>query len=99
MRWLRFLSKLAFVCNVFFLLAFSIQLTNWIKDEQLESTIVVIGYVMGFLINPITIICYFFTAISYRKGLKEIPAWLIVANIMFLIIQAFFILYLNAASK
>jgi hypothetical protein len=96
MRWLLFLSRLAFICNIFFLLAFSIQLSNWIKDEQLTSTIVVLGYVMGFTLNPVVNLCYLFTAIIARKKLSIVPSWLIVANVLFLIIDAFYILYINS---
>ena len=95
MRWLLSLSRLAFICNLFFLLAFSLQLSNWIRDEQLVSTIVVIGYVMGFLLNPVTNLCYAFTGIIARKKLTIVPAWLIVANVLFLVIDAFYILYIN----
>lgn len=98
MRWLLSLSRLAFICNLFFLLAFSIQISNWIKDEQLISTIVVIGYVMGFLINPLANFCYLFTVILARKRLAIVPAWLIVANVLFLVIDAFYILYINSQS-
>ena len=95
MRWLLFLSRVAFICNICFLVAFSIQLTRWISDEQLTSTIVLIGYVMGFILNPFVNISYLFTAIVSRSKLKNIPAWLITANIFFLVIQVLYIFYLN----
>jgi len=98
MRWLLKLSRLAFICNLFFLLAFSIQITNWVREEEITSTIVVIGYVMGFLLNPVTNICYLFTAVIARKKLSIVPAWLIVANVLFLVIDAFYILYINSNS-
>jgi len=96
MRWLLSLSRLTFVCNLFFLIAFSLQLSNWIKDEQLVSTAVVIGYVMGFLLNPVTNICYLITALLSRNRLATVPSWLIVANVLFLVIDAFYILYINS---
>ena len=77
------------------LLAFSLQLSKWIKNEELTSTIIVIGYVMGFFLNPVANSCYFFTSVISRKKLAIIPAWLIVANVLFLVIEAFYILYLN----
>lgn len=95
MRWLLKLSRLAFISNVFFLLAFSLQLSKWIKEEEIISTVVIIGYVMGFLLNPLTNICYLSFAIVARKKLEIVPLWLIVANILFLVIDAFYILYLN----
>jgi hypothetical protein len=35
-------------------------------------------------------------AIVARKKLAIVPSWLIVANALFLVIDAFYILYLNA---
>ena len=95
MRFILFLSRIAFICNICFLFAFSLQLTKWIHNEQLSSTIVVAGYVMGFVINPLVIIIYFLTFLISRKTLKGVPSWLITANILFFVIQILYILYLN----
>ena len=95
MRWILKLSRLAFICNIFFLLAFSLQLSSWIKNEQLTSTVVLIGYVMGFLLNPVANISYLAFGIFSRKSLQIVPSWLIVANVLFLVIDAFYILYIN----
>ena len=97
MRWLLFLSRLAFICNIFFLLAFSLQLSNWVKEEQITSTIVILGYVMGFSLNPIVNLCYLVTGIISRKKLAIVPLWLIVANVLFLVIDAFYLLYINVS--
>jgi hypothetical protein len=67
MRWLLKLSRVAFICNIFFLLAFSLQLTKWISDEQLTSTILIIGYVMGFILNPLANFSYLVFGIFSRK--------------------------------
>jgi len=98
MRWLLKLSRLAFICNLFFLLAFSLQISNWVKNEEITSTVVVVGYVMGFLLSPVTNFCYLVFAIVARSKLKVVPAWLIVANALFLVIDAFYILYINSRS-
>ncbi len=95
MRWLLVLSRIAFICNICFLIAFSLQLTKWISNEQITSTIVLIGYVMGFLLNPFVNLAYAVTAILPGKKLSIIPAWLITANILFLVIQLLYIFYLN----
>jgi hypothetical protein len=96
MRWLLKLSRLAFVCNLLFLFAFSLQLSSWVRDPDVTDYIITIGFVMGFVINPVTNLCYFFTALISRKKLTIVPAWLIVANILFLVIDAFYILYINS---
>ena len=95
MRWLLFISRLAFICNVCFLIAFSLQLTNWIRDEQLTSTIILIGYVMGFLLNPVLNVIYLAVFSLSRSRLAIVPTWLITANILFLVIQILYLFYLN----
>lgn len=94
-RWLLVLSRVAFICNICFLLAFSIQMTDWIKNEDITSMIALIGYVMGFILNPLLVICYLMVFIISRKKLKAVPSWLLTANILFLVIQILYILYLN----
>ena len=92
---LLFFSRVAFLCNICFLIGFSVQMTNWIKNEDITSMIAMIGYVMGFIINPVLVLSYLVVLIFSRKRLKAIPSWLITANILFLVIQILYILYLN----
>jgi hypothetical protein len=95
MRWLLFLSKLAFICGVFFLLAVSLLITDWIKDPTTESTIITIGYLMGMIILPVTNLCYLAVLLVKRKLREYVPVWLIVANLFFLLFLIYFIFYLN----
>ena len=95
LRWLLVLSRVAFICNICFLIAFSIQMTDWIRNEDITSMIALIGYVMGFILNPLLIVCYFLIFIISRNKLKIVPSWLITANILFLVIQILYIFYLN----
>ena len=95
MRWLLFLSRLAFICNIFFVLAILIQVTNWISQEAITSTIAITGYLMVALLNPLVNISYLVLLMFGKKFWTVIPSWLIIANIVFLIMQFFYILYLN----
>ena len=47
MKWLLFLSRLAFICGLCFLLSLSLLVRNWTNDDAITSTIIMIGYVMG----------------------------------------------------
>src|SRR5258706_11248206 len=94
MRWLLFLSRLAFICGIFFLLAVSLQMSNWSKDEAITSSIILIGYIMGLFIIPLVNLCYLIVLIL-RKKLEPVPLWLSLANLLFLFLQLFFIFYLN----
>lgn len=94
-RWLLFLSRVAFICNFFFLLAFSLQLSHWIRNEDLTAMIIIIGYVLGFIVNPLVNLFYLLLFILRKKFWLFIPSWLMTANVLFLAIQILYILYLN----
>ena len=95
MRWLLFLSRLAFICGVFFLLSVSLLMQEWISDENLKSTIITIGYFMGMIIIPIVNLSYVIVFLIKRKIREFVPLWLISINFLFLLALLFFIFYLN----
>jgi hypothetical protein len=94
MRWLLFLSRLAFICGIFFLLTVSLQINNWSQDETITQTIIFIGYVFGLLMVPIINICYL-VVLMVKKTLWPVPLWLSLCNLLFLILQFIYIFYLN----
>jgi len=95
MRWLLFLSRLAFICNLIFIPAFILQIENFISDPDLSSYIIIIGFVFAVLFNPLANLCYLVLFFANRKSLSIVPGWLIVINILFLILQLIFLLFLN----
>jgi hypothetical protein len=95
MRWLLFLSRLAFICGIFFLLSVSLLIKDWTGDEAITSTIITIGYAIGLLVVPLVNICYLAVLLIKRKLTEYVPVWLVTANILFLFILCFYIFYLN----
>ena len=95
MRWLLFLSRLAFICGIFFLLSLSLLIWDWIKDESLISTIITIGFFMGMIIVPITLIAYLVLWLIRKKPAAFVPRWLIIANILVLLLLLGYIYYNN----
>ena len=95
MRWLLFLSKLAFICNLIFVPAFILQIKDFIHNQNLSSYIIIIGFVLAFLFNPISNFCYLFFFFVNKKKLSIVPGWLIVINILFLFLQVVFLLLMN----
>jgi hypothetical protein len=95
MRWLLFLSRLAFICGIFFLLSISLLIRNWAKDEAISSTIIIIGYFIGLIAVPVVNLCYLGVLIIKRKLSAYVPSWLITANIFFLLILIVYIFYFN----
>lgn len=99
MRWLLFLSRLAFICGLFFLLSISLLLRNWAQDDAIVSTIIIIGTVIGAVVVPLVNICYL-VVLFWKRDLKSfVPPWIITANILFLLIFAFYIYYQNGQNN
>ena len=95
MRWLLFLSRLAFICNVFFLLAVSLQLFRWFQNQDAEATVIILGYVMVLFFNPVANLCYLFLFFRSPAKLQAVPKWVMVANALFLLFQILYIIFLH----
>jgi hypothetical protein len=95
MRWLLFLSKLAFICNLAFLVSFLFRVTNWLTNHDIEAYIIIIGWVLSAVFNPIVVFIYLIVFWTKRKKLSIVPVWLIVMNILFLFLQLVFLLLMN----
>jgi hypothetical protein len=95
MRWLLFLSRVAFICGIFFLLSISILLYDWTKDQATISTIVMIGHVLGIIIVPFVLVSYLVLILMKKKPTLYIPLWLMIANLLFLFVLLFYIFYFN----
>lgn len=95
MRWLLFLSRLAFICGIFFLLSVSLLVRNWAGDQVTVSTIIIIGYFLGLLIVPAVNLCYLGVLLVRRKLGGYVPLWLVTANLFFLLILILYIFYFN----
>lgn len=98
MRWLLFLSRLAFICGVCFLLSLGFAMLQRENTEVVSSTIIIIGYAMGMIVVPVTVLCYLFVIFSRKKLRQIVPVWLSVANFLFLLVLLYYIFYLNAAN-
>lgn len=95
MRWLLFLSRLAFVCNVFFLLAVSLQLARWFQNQDAEALVIIIGYFLAAIFNPAANLSYLVLAVANKSRLRPVPRWLLISNVVFLFLQAFYLINLN----
>ena len=99
MRWLLFLSRLAFICGICFLLSLSLRFYEWTKDQDIASTIITIGYFIGILVVPVTVICYLIVLMAKKNIVAVIPLWLIISNILFLFVLLIYIISINAHSN
>ena len=91
MRLLRLLSRVAFICNICFVLASLARYVPSLPDNDLVSTIIVLGYVLSILVN-ILVNVWIGVVWAFRKGPLMISRWLWIINLIFLIIQILVIL-------
>lgn len=94
MRVALFLSRVAFVCNVFFLLTLLLMWRNFIGNPVLVSTIGIAGYFLVAVFNPIANL-WCFILLLRKRLLHYIPRWLALFNCIFLLLQLQYILFLN----
>jgi len=92
MQKLLFFSRVAFICNICFALAFLMKYVPELKGGFLTSTVLILGVGLAFglnlLVNLITGI--FLLQRKYRE--QPYPSWLIIANFLFLIPQLILLL-------
>lgn len=95
MRWLLFLSRLAFISGICILIWLVLAMIRTENQEAFSSTIIIIGYVMGALLLPVTNLCYLVLTLAGKKIRTVVPRWLVISNVIFLIVFLYYIFYLN----
>jgi len=97
MGLLRFFSRVAFICNICYLLT---SLARYgppiLENNDIISTIIVLGWLMAIIVN-ILVNLWVLVAWSFRKGKGrlEVPRWLLIVNFIFLLAQLTTILFLT----
>jgi hypothetical protein len=84
---LLFFSRVAFLCNICFLITFLMRYVPALKEGLFVSTIIVIGLVMSIVINLIINLFYLLVAVADKPISHYVPTWLIVINFLFFVFQ------------
>ena len=92
MKLLRLLTKVAFICNVCFLFASFVQWLPNPPEGEIVSEIIILGYVLAILVNLLVNTWLFFLFISGKWKKALVPAWLLIVNLLFFVIQVSLIL-------
>lgn len=86
MRPLLFATRMAFICNMLFILCLIIQRTyDFIPSKDLSSMVVLLGWIVAPIQNLIANIWYGLVLVS--KSTIRLPLWIAVTNSILLIIQ------------
>lgn len=86
MRLLRLLSRVAFICNICYLLASLVQYLPNPPEGNVLSTIIVLGWLLSILVN-IVVNAWLLVVWAFKRGPLQIPRWLWIVNLIFLIVQ------------
>lgn len=88
---LRFLAKVAFICNLFFIVALILRYRQFSQQQDFNSHVILLGWLIAPLVNIIFTLWWSFGKKTYNR---EFPLVIGITNIVFLLIQVylFFIL-------
>jgi hypothetical protein len=86
MRLLRLLSRVAFICNICYLLASLVQYLPNPPEGDVLSTIIVLGWLLSILVN-LVVNGWLLIVWVFRKGSLNVSRWLWIVNLIFLIVQ------------
>lgn len=93
MKWLSFLSKLAFICNICFLFCFLLRYSNLQLDEELNGLLIIIGWFMAIIVSLFYFLLTFIAIARRRHAKADIPAWLIITNFVFMVVELIYLVY------
>ena len=92
MHRLSFWSRVAFICNICLLLTWLTRYFTFIPRGDLESTVIVVGVLMSFIINALVNVWYAVILLRKKSIGESVPVWLASINFLFLILQCYLIL-------
>ena len=81
MQVLKLLGRVAFICNISFLLAYLILWLPHPPDGNIVSTVIVMGFLMGLPVNAFVFGWLLVRAIRKRGGTAGVPGWLMFFNL------------------
>jgi hypothetical protein len=87
MRLLRLLSRVAFICNVCFLLASLVQYLPHPPEGEIISSIIVLGYFLSVIVNVLVNLTLLILFIFGKLKTAGVPVWLLIVNFLFFIVQ------------
>ena len=92
MSRLPFFSRVAFICNVCFLMVWLMRYLPAMPLEFVTSTILIAGLVLSFVMNGLVNILYATLLVRRRPIADYVPVWLATINFIFLFLQLYLVL-------
>lgn len=89
MRILTFLSRVALLCNIFFLVCLVLKIKHFTSSHDQESFVIITGWILAPVINGIVMVGAFAWLVTWKQ--LPVPKWQAVVNGVILLLQAYFI--------
>ena len=92
MRWIYFIARVAFICNLAFLFCLLLRYTNLELNQDMVSLLIILGWIMAIVVNTFANLLVL-TALLRKKLMSlNIPSWLTLANFLFLIFEIYYLI-------
>ena len=92
MQPLLFFSRVAFICNICFLLTISFHFLPAVPDSHFYSTVLVLGFLVAVVLNIMVNLIIIVLLLLQKPLSQHLPKWLIIANAVILIPQLIYFL-------
>jgi hypothetical protein len=92
MARLSLFSRLAFICNLCLVLAILSRYFSFLPKGDIESTIIIDGLVLSFIINGTVNGAYVLLLLRKKRLSNYLPVWIARINFLFLIFQLLLLL-------
>jgi hypothetical protein len=91
MGFVRFLSRVAFICNGCFLLVLVMLSRKALPHGSVLSLLFILGFLMAVFFNVLVNGCYLVLLLLRKPFRQQVPVWLMIANFLLLIPQIIFL--------
>jgi hypothetical protein len=85
MRWLLFIGRVAFICNLFFVICLLLRHTHFTIPSAFNEFVIIVGWVLSILLNFIFVLSVIILVLRKRNIL--VPKWVLIVNSFFFIFQ------------
>ena len=88
MKYLLYASRLAFICNLFFIVCFIIQRTHdFINQPDLTAIVIILGWMVAHFLNMA--VNFWYAGVLVSKSSFRLPLWLAFTNLFLVLIQLY----------
>jgi nitrogen fixation/metabolism regulation signal transduction histidine kinase len=87
MQLLKLLSRVAFICNICFLLASFIQWLPHPPEGEIVSLVILLGYLLSIFVNVVVNLWVLALLAARRLRVAAVPVWLLIVNFIFFALQ------------